>query len=128
MTARLTQRQLLFVEYYLATGNATEAANAAGYRGNRATLGSIGGENLQKPAISAEVSRRQTEIRERSTITLETKRLALWNVVQEHSRTNPDVAIKAIHELNVMDGDVGGSRPKGRVWSFEEVLKEINSL
>ena len=70
MSARLTQRQLLFVEHYLASGNATEAAKSAGYSGNRATLGAIGGENLKKPVVADEIKRRQAEIRERPAITL----------------------------------------------------------
>jgi phage terminase small subunit len=49
----LTYKQRLFVEFYLgeASGNATEAARLAGYRGNKNTLGSIGVENLRKPAV-----------------------------------------------------------------------------
>ena len=125
MTARLTQRQLLFVEAYLATGNATEAAKSAGYSGNRATLGAIGGENLKKPVIATEISRRQAEIRERSTITLEKKRMKLWEIAQLHWIDDPDAAIKAIHEMNVMDGDIADPRSTVRAWSFEEVLRKM---
>ena len=121
---KLTQRQLLFVEAYLATGNATEAAKTAGYSGNRATLGSIGGENLQKPAIAAEISRRQAEIRERSAVGLEAKRLKLWEIAQQCKVDRPDVAIRAIHELNVMDGDIADVRPKPP-GSFEDLLRMV---
>jgi phage terminase small subunit len=121
MTVRLTQRQLLFVEHYLATGNATEAAKAAGYRGNRVTLSTVGGENMRKPLIADEIKRRQAEIRERSAVTLEAKRLKLWDIAQQCTVDRPDVAIRAIHELNVMDGDIGGPRTTPRS-SFEELL------
>ena len=125
MSPRLTQRQLLFVEHYLATSNATEAAKLAGYRGNRATLGAIGGENLKKPVIEQEIKRRQAEIRERSTITLEEKRMKLWEIAKLHKLDDPDAAIKAIHEMNVMDGDIADTRSTVRAWSFEEVLRQM---
>ena len=124
MSARLTQRQLLFVEAYLATGNATEAAKTAGYSGNRVTLGAVGGENLKKPLIAAEISRRQAEIRERSAVGLEAKRLKLWEIAQQCKVDRPDVAIRAIHELNVMDGDIADTRPTPR-GSFEDLLRMV---
>lgn len=51
--AGLTPKQLGFVLAYTGTarGNATEAAELAGYNGVPATLASIGAENLRKPAI-----------------------------------------------------------------------------
>jgi phage terminase small subunit len=58
----LTTKQRLFVEYYLSNGfNATEAARAAGYKGNENTLSSVGYENLRKPEIAAVVSERVNE-------------------------------------------------------------------
>lgn len=53
----LTPKQRLFVEHYVATKNATQAAELAGYKGNRATLGAVGGENLQKPEIADAISK-----------------------------------------------------------------------
>ena len=51
----LTNKQRAFVEHYLATGehqwNATEAADKAGYKGNRVTLATVGSANLRKPQI-----------------------------------------------------------------------------
>ena len=46
---KLTQKQQKFIDYYIETGNATEAARRAGYdaKTNRA-LESIGSENLRK--------------------------------------------------------------------------------
>jgi len=58
----LTTKQKLFVESYLSDGfNATEAARAAGYKGNDVTLASVGYENLRKPQIAAIVSERINE-------------------------------------------------------------------
>lgn len=58
----LTTKQRMFVEAYLSNGfNATEAARAAGYKGNDVTLASVGYENLRKPQIAAFVSERTNE-------------------------------------------------------------------
>jgi phage terminase small subunit len=51
MAEGLTHKQKLFVEAFLATGNATESARLAGYKGNDVTLGAVGAENLKKPQI-----------------------------------------------------------------------------
>lgn len=50
---KLSHKQRLFVLHYCggAHGNATEAADMAGYEGERTTLASIGCENLRKPKI-----------------------------------------------------------------------------
>ena len=58
--AKLTNRQKAFADYYIETGNATEAARRAGYSKN--TLGAIGYENLNKPQISAYIHERMTLI------------------------------------------------------------------
>lgn len=52
----LTRKQQLFIEAYLATWNASEAARQAGYSPRSAP--SIGQENLKKPEVAAEIARR----------------------------------------------------------------------
>jgi hypothetical protein len=54
----LTPKQALFVDYYLQSFNATDAARRAGYKGNDKTLGVMGGENLKKPCIQAALQKR----------------------------------------------------------------------
>lgn len=57
---KLTAKQRAFVEAYFACGfNATEAARRAGYSAK--TARSVGAENLTKPDIQAEISRRMDE-------------------------------------------------------------------
>ena len=58
MDDKLTTKQRLFVEAYLANPNATEAARRAGYAGNDATLRAVASENLSKPNIAALISER----------------------------------------------------------------------
>lgn len=49
---KLTPKQQMFVSEYLKTGNATEAARRAGYKGNDVTLCAVGAENLRKPQVA----------------------------------------------------------------------------
>lgn len=62
-TDGLTARQRMFVELYLGECrfNATEAARAAGYKGNSITLSAVGYENLRKPQIAEAINRRIDE-------------------------------------------------------------------
>lgn len=59
--ARLTDKQQAFIDNYLITLNATEAARRAKYKGNDVTLAAVGYENLRKPHLSAEIERRLAE-------------------------------------------------------------------
>lgn len=53
---KLTPKQKKFAEYYIQSGNATEAAKKAGY--STMTARQIGAENLAKPSISAYIAQR----------------------------------------------------------------------
>lgn len=55
----LNERQKAFADYYIQTGNATEAAIKAGYSEKTARF--IGSENLTKPDISAYIRERLDE-------------------------------------------------------------------
>ena len=57
----LTAKQQAFIDHYLITLNATEAARRAKYKGNYDTLRNVGAENLTKPYIKAEIGRRLSE-------------------------------------------------------------------
>ena len=52
----LNERQKAFADYYIQTGNATDAAIKAGY--SEKTARSIGSENLTKPDICAYIEER----------------------------------------------------------------------
>ncbi len=64
MADGLTTKQELFVDLYLgaAKGNATRAAELAGYEGSRGVLARIGSETLAKPAVRDAVRARLDEI------------------------------------------------------------------
>lgn len=70
----MTERQRRFVDYFIQTGNASEAARRAGY--SKKTAYSIGEENLRKPEIRRAIERRLKE--------LESHRIAETKEVLEH--------------------------------------------
>ncbi|MBO7669726.1 MAG: terminase small subunit [Oscillospiraceae bacterium] len=53
----LTPRQRAFADYYIETGNATEAARRAGYK-DGPTINRTASENLSKPDVAAYISER----------------------------------------------------------------------
>lgn len=58
----LTPKQKAFAEYYIQSGNASDAARKAGYSNKTAPF--IGAENLKKPQISDYISKRMAETEE----------------------------------------------------------------
>lgn len=70
---KLTLKQEKFVAAYVgpARGNATEAARMAGYKGNDVTLGTVGGENMKKPAIVERIEAARAELRAKAILTRE---------------------------------------------------------
>lgn len=57
---KLTPKQKAFADYYIELGNATEAAQKAGYKGNN--LNRIASENLSKLDIKQYIDERMKEI------------------------------------------------------------------
>lgn len=99
MSQKLTTKQRLFVEAYLADPNATAAARKAGYKGNQNTLKQVGAENLAKPYIAALVEKRVAsaamtadEVLRRLT---EHARASLFDVVDADGVFDLDAARKA---------------------------------
>lgn len=62
MAKKLTPKQILFIDAYIVNdGNGTQAAEDAGYDGNREVLAAIAYENLRKPHIAAEIDRKLSQ-------------------------------------------------------------------
>ncbi len=74
MDKKLTPKQKAFADYYIETGNATEAAIRAGY--SKKTARVIGQENLTKPAIKQYIDKRNKVI--------ESERIASITEVKEY--------------------------------------------
>lgn len=66
---KLTQKQQRFVDEYIISGNATQAAIKAGY--SKKTARFVGAENLTKPNIKAELDKRNAEIKSQKTMDMQ---------------------------------------------------------
>ena len=60
---KLTEKQKRFIDYYIETGNATEAAKKAGY--SRKTAKAAGYENLTKPYLKSAIDERMKSLEEK---------------------------------------------------------------
>lgn len=56
MVRQMTPRQKAFADYYIQTGNATEAARKAGYKSNN--LGNDAAKTLKSPKVAAYIAER----------------------------------------------------------------------
>ena len=65
ISEKLTQKQQRFVDEYIISGNATQAAIKAGY--SKRSAQQTGAENMLKPVIKAELDRRNAEIKSAKT-------------------------------------------------------------
>ncbi len=66
---KLTQKQQRFVDEYIISGNATQAAIKAGY--SKKTARFVGAENLTKPNIKVELEKRNAEIKSQKTMDMQ---------------------------------------------------------
>lgn len=62
---KLTEKQKRFVDYFIETGNQTDAAKKAGYSEKTARV--MGQENMLKPAVKAAIDKRLKEMDEKRT-------------------------------------------------------------
>lgn len=117
-------RMQAFVEHFVRTGNLRESVKLAGYSAKTNQSADRYGQYLMRnPQVKQAIAQAQQQIKTASRIGTEEKRLALWEIAQTHKAGNPDAAIKAIHELNVMDGDIkGGSDGGAGGFSIEQAI------
>ncbi|MDM8283053.1 terminase small subunit [Ligilactobacillus salivarius] len=69
ITQKLTQKQQRFVDEYIISGNATQAAIKAGYAKKAAYQ--TGAENLKKPQIILALKKRNAEIKSQKTMDMQ---------------------------------------------------------
>lgn len=69
ITKKLTLKQQRFIDEYIISGNATQAAIKAGYSEKTAAVTAT--ENLRKPNIKAELDRRNAEIQSAKTMDMQ---------------------------------------------------------
>lgn len=115
MAAKLGKKQDAFVKAYLLNGgNATQAAIDAGY--SKSTARQMGAENLTKPVIKAEIEKhqkkadadfiwsKQEKLKKLQEITDKSMR-GVFDQYGNERMENPQAAVSAIKEHNLMQGD-----------------------
>ena len=127
----LTPKQKAFADYYLETGNATEAAKLAGY--SEKTARQIGTENLAKPYISEYIAERQKQ--------LEDKRIAdisevlqfftsvMRGEIKDQFDFDPSLSDRLSAGKELMKRyEKGDDGKKDALSKLDEVLKEIGGV
>lgn len=116
-----------FVEHFIRTSSVCESVKAAGYAcKTRGSMDRQGQYLMNNPDVQKAIAAAQQEIKTASRVGTEEKRMKLWSIACKHEDDNPDSAIRAIHELNEMDGDIkkGGSALTASL-SIENLLLAI---
>ena len=99
---KLNARQKSFCEYYVASGNATDAAIKAGYKEKNARF--IGSENLTKANIKKYIEELQEKAKGNRIMTAIERREFLTSMIKDGAVKDTD-RLKALDILNKMDGE-----------------------
>ena len=99
---KLNARQKSFCEFYVASGNATEAAIKAGYKEKNARF--IGSENLTKANIKEYIEELQEKAKGNRIMTAIERREFLTKLILKEETKDTD-RLKAVDILNKMDGE-----------------------
>lgn len=102
MALKLNARQKAFCEYYVASGNATDAAIKAGYKEKNARF--IGSENLTKANIKKYIEELQEKAKGNRIMTAIERREFLTSMIKDGAVKDAD-RLKALDILNKMDGE-----------------------
>lgn len=97
----LTPKQRAFADYYIETGNASEAARKAGY--SLKTAGTIGNENLQKPEIIEYINSRMTELESRRAMTADEVMLFYSAVVRGEVKDQFGLEVSVADRIKAAD-------------------------
>ena len=98
---KLTPKQQAFADYYITSGNATEAATKAGYSKNTAC--EIGFENLRKPHIKEYIDERNNAIKnDRIADMKEVKEF--WSNMLRDKESDPKDRLKASEYISKTNG------------------------
>ena len=99
---KLNTRQKAFCEFYVASGNATDAAIKAGYKEKNARF--IGSENLTKANIKKYIEELQEKAKGNRIMTAIERREFLTSMIKDGAVKDTD-RLKALDILNKMDGE-----------------------
>lgn len=119
----LSNRHMAFIDEYMINGRNATAAYASVYpKAIRRTCEVQGSDLLRKPEVVAEISKRESELREKNKITLEDLTSKLLAIYSSASEFAPSAAVSAIKLIGEWHG-IGKEIPKEQ--SFENEPLEI---
>ena len=95
ITQKLTQKQQRFVDEYIISGNATQAAITAGY--SKKTAAVTATEHLRKPNIKAAIEKRNAEIQSEKTADM-TEVMEYLTSVMRGEQTESVATAKGVYE------------------------------
>ncbi|MCC4518433.1 terminase small subunit [Limosilactobacillus reuteri] len=95
ITQKLTQKQQRFVDEYIISGNATQAAIKAGYAKKAAYR--TGADNLKKPQIKSAIEKRNAEIQSEKTADM-TEVMEYLTSVMRGEQTESVATAKGVYE------------------------------
>ncbi len=98
----LTVRQRKFVEAF--TGNASEAARKAGYKGNDQTVGVTAHHLLKNPKVRAAIESRESK-RTNQLIATRQQRQEFWTKVMQNGSEDMNARLKASELLGKSEAD-----------------------
>lgn len=114
---KLTQKQKLFADEYIKSGNATQSAIKAGY--SPKTVRSIGQENLTKPDIKAYIDAKMAEI-ESHKIADAKEVLQFYTRVLRKDETEPEKVMRPDGSEEIVDREPS---LKDRLNAAKELMK-----
>lgn len=95
ITQKLTQKQQRFVDEYIISGNATQAAIKAGY--SKKTAKQMGTENLAKPIVKTAIEKRNAEIQSEKTADM-TEVMEYLSSVMRGEQTESVATAKGVYD------------------------------
>ena len=123
---KLTPKQKAFADYYIELGNATEAAQKAGYKGNN--LNRIASENLSKLDIKQYIEEKMEEISSNRIAKAEEVLQYLTRVIRDEETEQVVVTKSAgdfITEIEIVDKKLDA---KDKIKASELLAKRYLSL
>lgn len=125
----LTPKQKAFADYYLETGNATEAARRAGYKQPHVQ----GSQNLEKLSISAYIAERQKQVEDNRIADISEVLQFFTSVmrgeVKDQFDFDPSLSDRLSAGKELMKRyEKGDDGKKDALAKLDEVLKEIGGV
>lgn len=115
---KLTPKQQKFADYYIETGNATEAAIKAGY--SKKTAKQIGQENLTKPYLKEYIDKRMKELSDKRIMGMQEALELLTSIARGEMTEEVVVTFMDGYEKVKKTPDI-----KERLKAIEQILKRF---